>query len=133
VLRLLRRSAKDRSGGPAIEFALVAPVLLMALIGAVEFGWYFLIRNTLEYAVEEAGRYAVLHKTATQTDIQTQVRNNVIGVAPTSITVSFSNSGTGTNVTYKTITASGTYNMLTGALPLSTLTLYAATRVPVPD
>jgi Flp pilus assembly protein TadG len=132
MLRLLRCFARDQSGGPFLEFAIVGPVIVLALIGTLEFGRFFWVRNTLEYAVEEAGRYAILNKTASSTDIQTRVRNNVMGVDPTTITVTV-NEAAGTGVTFKTITADGgNFALVTGnLLPMTTLKLKAATRVPV--
>jgi Flp pilus assembly protein TadG len=139
---LLRRFARNQSGGAFIEFAIAGPIVLMALIGCLEFGRYFWVRNSLEYAVEEAGRYAMLNRAASQGDIQTQVRNKVMGVPGTSIDVSVVAADT-TYVTYKTITA--TYNshvadgkpssslrFLTGFLPVTMMKLEASTRVPVP-
>lgn len=52
----LRRVAADRSGATAIEFAILAPVLLMLLMGVVEFGRMLWAENALQYAVAEAAR-----------------------------------------------------------------------------
>ena len=131
--RLLRRIASNQSGTAFIEFAIAGPVVILALIGCIEFGRYFWIRNTLEYAVEEAGRYAILNKDASQTDIQTQVRNRVMGVTPSTITVAVVTAA-GSNVTYKTITAtSPNISLVGGLLPVASLKLSAQTRVPVPN
>jgi Flp pilus assembly protein TadG len=133
MIRVLRGIFRNQSGGAFIEFAIAGPVVLLAVMGCLEFGRYFWIRNTLEYAVEEAGRYAILNKTATESDIQTQVRSKVMGVDPSTISVSVV-STTGTNVTYKTITATSTgVSLVSGFLPMRTLALSAQTRVPVPN
>jgi Flp pilus assembly protein TadG len=132
MLRILRRFIRDVSGGPILEFAIAGPVVVTGLIGCLEYGRFFWVRNTLEYAVEEAGRYHILNKSASQSDIQTQVRNKVMGVDPTTITVTVV-STPGTGVTFKTITADGgNFGLLSGnLLPVSALPLKAETRVPV--
>ena len=131
--RFLCRLARNDSGAAFIEFAIAGPIVILALIGCIEFGRYFWIRNTLEYAVEEAGRYAILNKTASSTDIQTQVRNKVMGVTPSSISVAVVDA-TGSNVTYRTITAtSPNISLVGGILPVLSLKLSAQTRVPVPN
>ncbi len=133
MLRHLRRIARNDAGTAFIEFAIAGPIVILALIGVIEFGRYFWIRNTLEYAVEEAGRYAILNKNASQNDIQTQVRNKVMGVNPSTITVAVVPAA-GSNVTYKTITAtSPNISLVGGLLPVASLKLSASTRVPVPN
>lgn len=142
MLRLVRRLSQNQSGAAFIEFAIAGPIVLMALIACLEFGRYFWVRNTLEFAVEEAGRYAILNRTATQTDIQTQVRNRVAGIPSSSIDVTVVSTDA-TNLVYKTITAtynshiadgkpSSSFRFVTGFLPVKMLTLEAKTRVPVP-
>ncbi|MCW5744624.1 MAG: pilus assembly protein [Alphaproteobacteria bacterium] len=135
MIRFLRRLRRNSDGTSLIEFAIVGPVVLMAIIGCVEFGRFFWIRNTLEHAVEEAGRYAIINKTATSAQIQTQVRNRVMGVDPSTIVVTVT-SAAGTGVTYKTIyatTSSGTVSFVSGFLPVKSMKMEATTRVVVGD
>lgn len=57
----LRRFVSDRSGIAAVEFALVAPVLLMLVFGAIEIGRVLYEQQTLEEAARETARWATLH------------------------------------------------------------------------
>jgi Flp pilus assembly protein TadG len=135
MLNLLRRLRRNQSGTSMIEFGIAGPVVLMAIIGCVEFGRFFWIRNTLEHAVEEAGRYAVINKTASSTDIQTQVRSKVMGIDPTLIQVSVTDAA-GPSVTYRTIvatTASGYVSLVGGFLPVTQMPLRAEMRAVVPQ
>ena len=52
----LPRALADRAGATAIEFAILAPLLLTVLIGVIEFGRVLWAQNALEYAVAEAAR-----------------------------------------------------------------------------
>lgn len=47
-----------KTGATAVEFALVAPVLFMVILGALEFGRLMWTQAALHYAVEEAARCA---------------------------------------------------------------------------
>jgi Flp pilus assembly protein TadG len=50
---------RDRRGTAAIEFAIVATLLISILFGILAFGFQFATRVALSYAVAEAGRSAV--------------------------------------------------------------------------
>lgn len=55
-----RRSFRARMRGTsAVEFALIAPVLLFLLFVVVDFGVLFWVNLTMQYAVREGARYAV--------------------------------------------------------------------------
>jgi len=57
--RPLRRGKEE--GSAAIEAAIVLPVLLLAVIGSVEFGRGLWTYHTMLLAVEEAGRYVMVY------------------------------------------------------------------------
>ncbi len=74
IARRMKHVGRRRRRGTAIvEFAVVLPLLLLLLFGIVEFGWLFLIRQTLVNAAREGCRVAVL-KTATDEDVAARVR-----------------------------------------------------------
>ncbi|MGE0421292.1 MAG: TadE/TadG family type IV pilus assembly protein [Reyranellaceae bacterium] len=128
VRRFLRSLGREESGVAAIEFALGAIAILTCIIGAIEFGRYFYIKNTLDYVVTEAGRYAITNPTASDSAIRTQVTSKApTGVTPT-VTVTSTTSGT---ITYKTITATGTVALASKLFPFVSLSVTSRTRVPV--
>lgn len=43
-----------------VEFAVVLPLLLTILFGIIEYGWVFMVRQTLQTAAREGARIAVL-------------------------------------------------------------------------
>jgi Flp pilus assembly protein TadG len=53
-----RRVATRRGerGAAAVEFALVLPVLLMIVLGAIDWGWYFYVRQVVTNAAREGAR-----------------------------------------------------------------------------
>src|SRR5579862_1512890 len=56
VREILLRLARAREGVEAIEFAIVLPVLLLFLLGCIEFGRLFWTQSELQYAAEAAAR-----------------------------------------------------------------------------
>lgn len=54
-------SGADRARGAAIvEFAVVLPLLLALLFGIIEYGWIFMLRQTMQNAAREGARQLVL-------------------------------------------------------------------------
>ena len=46
-----------------MEFALTLPVFFILVIGIIEFGWYFFVQHTLQYATREGMRLALVGRT----------------------------------------------------------------------
>jgi Flp pilus assembly protein TadG len=57
--RVCRRSSRRR-GAAVVEMAIVTPLLIMMLLGVMEFGWVMMVRETLTNATREACRVRVL-------------------------------------------------------------------------
>ena len=104
----LRRLWSDRRGGAAIEFAIVAPVFITLVLGAVEFGRMFYVRQGLEYATESAARYYSLNSTASTSTITSYLQGLMPGGKGSSVSVSYASTAScnsNSNVTCTTITA----------------------------
>jgi len=52
-----------RRAAAVVEFAVISPVLLAILFGIIEYGYVFMVRQTLAHAAREACRVAVLQTT----------------------------------------------------------------------
>lgn len=55
-----RRDSPRARGAAVVEFAVVLPLLLTILFGIIEYGWVFMVRQTLQTAAREGARVAVL-------------------------------------------------------------------------
>ena len=64
---MMKRRNKDRwkRGSSAVEFALALPVFFLLVIGIIEFGWYFFVQHTLQYATREGMRLALVGRQLT--------------------------------------------------------------------
>ncbi|HUI05734.1 MAG TPA: TadE/TadG family type IV pilus assembly protein [Verrucomicrobiae bacterium] len=53
------RACQGRRGQSLVEFAMVAPLFFLLVFGITDFGRLFFTQQTLQFALREAGRYAV--------------------------------------------------------------------------
>jgi hypothetical protein len=58
LFRMWRRAGRQRRGQGLVEFALVLPILILLVIGVMEFGYFFFVYSTVNTAAREAVRYA---------------------------------------------------------------------------
>lgn len=61
----------------AVEFALVAPFLIMTVLGMIEVGRIIWVQNTLETAVQVGARYAAIHPDAAAEQVIAQARQGL--------------------------------------------------------
>lgn len=66
ILKCVRRHRRTRRSRAAaiVEFAVVLPLLLTILFGIIEYGWLFMVRQTLQNAAREGCRVAILKSTS---------------------------------------------------------------------
>jgi hypothetical protein len=60
-----RRKNRWMKGSSAVEFAVALPVFIILVIGIMEFGWYFFVQHTLQYATREGMRLALVGRQLT--------------------------------------------------------------------
>jgi Flp pilus assembly protein TadG len=85
-----------------VEFALVAPLFFLLVFGITDFGRLFFMQETLQFAVREAGRYAVTGQKLSTTNrvasIIDTAKNAAPGITIGSIDIRSINSAGVTNV-----------------------------------
>jgi Flp pilus assembly pilin Flp len=84
------RAHRDTEGAAVIEFALVAPVLLLLLVGILDLGRAVNAYVTVSNAAREGTHYAALHPTAAPAAIASAVRARVAPLDPASVQVTAS-------------------------------------------
>ena len=55
-----KESGKGCRGATMVEFAMVLPVFVLLLFGIIEFGRYFFVQHTLQFATREGTRLALV-------------------------------------------------------------------------
>lgn len=122
----------DDRGASAVEFALLAPVLLMFLFGVFQLGWGLHCGSSVRWALENNARTLLLAPTTTQSDLQTAVRANLADVPnANSVTVTLV---TDTSGAAKVLRASAAYAypLSIPFLPTYNLTFNDSVAVPAP-
>lgn len=85
--RLFLALRADQRGAALLEFAIVGPLLLTLLLGIVEMGRMFYVRNSLEYATEQAARFYTVTPSATWSQVQSALQNAMAGGMGPDVTV----------------------------------------------
>jgi Flp pilus assembly protein TadG len=111
--------AKER-GAVAVEFALLAPVLIMLLLGIMEFGRAYSVQISLSSAAREGVRVmAIGNDTAAA---RTAGKNAATALQPAltdaNITISPATCTTGTQVTFKITYTLATLTGIAGPFPM---------------
>jgi Flp pilus assembly protein TadG len=118
----------DGRGGAAIEFAVLGPVLFTMLLGAIDVGRMFYVRQNLEYATEQAARYYMLNSATATSTITAYLQGQMGGGIGSSVSVSYSDTTScngNASVTCTMISATYTFSFIAGYLGLSNKTLQA--------
>jgi Flp pilus assembly protein TadG len=93
----MRRRLRDERGQATVEFALILPVLLLLVLGILEFGRAWNLAQIATDAVRESTRRCVLADNTTYTaawvDVDIRNRMAAAGVPTTAGTVEFSSPG----------------------------------------
>jgi Flp pilus assembly protein TadG len=136
MLKTSSRPGGRRPASAAVEFAFMAPVFFLMLLGIFEYGRFLFTAQLMDNAAREGARYAVVNTTTVSTnDIKTYVdgymagqgANELLNYDPiTNITVFKADSSTGQNTGLSWqgaawgdgigVTVSGTYQPITPGL-----------------
>lgn len=83
VLPFLSRLRRDEDGVTIIEFALIAPVFLLMLIGLFDFGFQVYAQSVMSGAMQDAGRDSTLEPGGpTAAELDASVADKVATVIP---------------------------------------------------
>src|SRR5215208_5591986 len=108
MLGLLAALRADLRGAAILEFALLAPLMFTMLLGFVEIGRMFYVRQSLEFATEEAARYYMLNPTAASSTVTTYLQGQMAGGMGSDVSVAYvdtANCNSNSMVTCTAITA----------------------------
>ncbi len=72
--RNVGRRIRCEHGQSLVELALVLPVAVVLVLGAVEFGRFFMVRQVVVTAAREGARMAILPTTRFQSEVEAVVR-----------------------------------------------------------
>jgi Flp pilus assembly protein TadG len=119
---------RDRRGGAIIEFAFIAPALFALVLGTLDFGRMFYIRQGMENAVEQGAHYYVLNPSATQATVTGQISAAMVGGMGSQLNVAYADTTTCNSqaaLTCTKITVTYPFSFIVGYLGLAGKTLTA--------
>lgn len=88
--RCPRHMAKDASGASAVEFAMIAPLLIMVIFGIFQVGWALHCASSVRYALDESARVLSISPEITAADVEAAMRERLKTFADPEISVSIS-------------------------------------------
>ena len=113
-------SKTSERGAVAVEFALLAPILVMLLLGITEFGRAYNAQITLSAAAREGVRVMAIGNSPSAA--RTAAKNSATALKPaladTNITISPATCSTGTQVTFKITYSLSTMTGIAGPFPM---------------
>ena len=112
-----RRFARDRSGGAAMEFALLGPVILMFMIGFFQVAWAMYCASSVRYALHNSARALVLDPSISQDQFQTMVKAAVTPLAAQNVSVTLTKTSPNTGLQLSTATATYSYQIVIPFVP----------------
>lgn len=89
---------KSEKGQSMVEFALIVPVLVLLLLGIMDFARIFHAYLTIDHAGREAARAASIGKDAATVTSIAMDQGSSIGLKATHVTVSTGSSGTNATI-----------------------------------
>jgi Flp pilus assembly protein TadG len=84
---LFRRLSRNEDGGPALEFAIIAPVFIAVCLGVISLGYAFQVRNEMAHAVDAGIRQVMMEPDITDDDLVAAIRDAFQESDPDNLTV----------------------------------------------
>jgi Flp pilus assembly protein TadG len=113
----LRKALRDRSGGAALEFAILGPVFLLLLIGFFQLAWAMFCASSVRYALHNSARSLVLNPTMSQSQLQTLVQAAVSPLARPNVSVSLTRAYPNSGLQLATATATYSFQIVVPFMP----------------
>ena len=71
----VRSLHRCEAGAAAVEFAIIAMVMILVCVGMIEFGRGLYIYNQIAYAADKGARVILINNTAADTDVEIAIRD----------------------------------------------------------
>jgi Flp pilus assembly protein TadG len=128
IATFLRRLWHARDGVTALEFAILGPVMLSFMLGAIDMGRMLYVRQGLEYATQEAARYYMLNPTSATSTVTTYLQSKMVGGMGGSVNIAYAdtaNCNGSASVTCTMISATYNFSFIASYLGIGNKTLQA--------
>ena len=124
----------DCRGTAAVEFALLLPVFLGIVVGLLEISRVMFTSHSLDFAVREATRYAIVRSAtstapATTSSIQDVVTTRGTALDPTKLTVTVSYAPNNAPGSVVTVQANYDFQFLAPLIPIGPVSLTSSSQM----
>jgi Flp pilus assembly protein TadG len=103
---LLKRLSRNQRGAAALEFIIIAPALILMIVGIARLGILFMANAGLRNAVAEGARFATISPRPTDTQIRSRITSSQFGLNAANFSAATISSGQSGGLNYLDITAS---------------------------
>jgi len=124
-MRIVRRLGRDRRGIAALEFALVAPILVLLMIGILVWGQFFIAANAVIVAAQQGARQSV-------GGLTTAERYSLATAAVSKITASYSPFLSSSSFTTSAAPATSNAALYTVTVTYNLASVVPTSLIPVP-
>ena len=124
-----RKLWRDEDGASAVEFAIVASVLITFCMGILHLGWALQIRNELAKAADEAVRFVALYPESDDTEFENEAKDALAGYAEDRLQVDAGAMTVGTT-DFRTLTVEYDMAVWIPGFSQNALTLSVSRRTP---
>lgn len=128
--RRVRGFFNNCAGNAAIEFGMAIPIFLLFVFGTVEVGRFMWSEHALNYAADQAARFALANPSASNNDVKTYAESQVMTVKGSEVTVTVANELLD-GIDYLNVTVTYPFQTLLPYVPLGPYTLTRVSRIPL--
>ena len=128
--RILIGFLRGDRGTAALEFGIVAPLLILLLVAVMEFGRMYWVRDSVQYAAEQTARWAMVNTAATDSQLQARALAQFDGVSGGTPAVSIGRD-TANGVNFLTVTVTYNFEFFVDFMGIGDLPLRGESRVPL--
>jgi Flp pilus assembly protein TadG len=125
-----RRLLRCDRGVAALEFGMVAPLLILLLVAVMELGRMYWVRDSIEYAAEQTARWAMVNTAATDSQLKARALAQFDGVSGGTPVVSIGHD-TANGVNFLTVTLTYNFEFFVDFMGIGNLPLRGESRVPL--
>ena len=130
VAARIRNCGRCPQGSAAVEFGIVAPILILILVAVMEFGRLHWVRNSIEYAAEQTARWAIVNTSATDSQLQAKALEQFDSVSAGDAAVFIDRDSTN-GLNFLTVTVTYDFEFLVDFIGMGKLPLRGEARVPL--
>lgn len=130
--RSSRTLAGDTSGASAVEFGMIAPLLIILLFGIFQVGWALHCASSVRYALDESARALSIDPDLTASEVEADMRARLDRFADPEISVSISQDSATPGLRITNLTATYVHSLEAPLLPAWELRFRSAAAVARP-